>query len=139
MALRESDEDVDVGKVRELFQLSLPELRPTSVSHFMKLVRDRRLVEFRNRIRLAAQHGEVLDAAFACAALVAANDAKVRFERAKTVTTWVGRGLSLIPGASVAVILGEEVAGQLLARKRLKEYEWLYCLLDAHDNANAEG
>ncbi len=119
--------------VKSLFTLSLPELRPKSVAHFLTILRDPRLKQVREKIYELSSTGQAIDIDLGKQVLIAARRAEVPVGKIKKVTTWAGRLVSLLPGASIPSMVVEDATVAFTKHKMLKDYEWFYCLWDAEE------
>jgi hypothetical protein len=128
---KESEHEI----MHKLFSVALPELRPQSVSHFLTILRDKRIKNLRERINEATQTGEEIDSDFGRQMLLAARKAEVPVKKAHTVIKWVGRVMSQIPipGANLPFIVAEDIAETFATKSLTQQYQWLYCLLDAKE------
>ncbi len=127
-AMRRQDR---IEKAKELFSISLPNIRPKTPLQIVKLLKDRRIKDLRRIIYDAARTGKPLTRDWGEKALIAALQAHERIEGTRRIKAWIARGLAAIPFLSLPAALGDGLIDAIQAYRAKREYKWLYALLDA--------
>jgi hypothetical protein len=127
----------EVAKVEELFSLALPNLRPETAAHLLRLLKDEKLKHFRERIREAVECGEKLDKDFGLRALERAEAANIDYIDSSWYGIMASRASVIVPWVPAIITQGvQEVINHVAtgkAKSERKNYSWVYCLVKAAD------
>lgn len=132
VVFRQPSRRIEAGsRVKELFSVALPELRPTQPSEFLKAVRHPAIESFRRRIKEAVEGGETFDYSFGRREFLELTRSSIKLGKLRKIVAWAGRAVGLVPGGSLFSVPVEEGVDYLAERKLVGNRRWLYCLIDA--------
>lgn len=122
------------AKVREaqnLFNVCIPQIRPTSPQKMLKLLRQKSIKDFRDFVSEAAKRESPFTRDEYNSILIEVVRAHNKLNSIKGAIAWGERTLSLVPGIGhFAAGLGI-IAEKIAHRKMPKKNEWLYALINA--------
>jgi hypothetical protein len=136
IASRQQHELAQQSKIRELFDVAVPDLQPRDAMAFVSLHRDKRVSALWTLIADAVSANQPLDREFYIRTLEALREAEVRTKMIRKRLAWLTTPLMLMPWGLdwMRDVIGE-VTERVVERRHLKPFQWLILLNDLAANA----
>jgi hypothetical protein len=118
-------------KIKQLFEVSFPELNTWDPSRFMKILTDKRIAELRRLVDSAISANAEFDREFAARTLQEVLWLEKRTTRVRNIASWITLPLGFLPMVGTPVEkLVDEVAARIIDRKINKDYRWFFLISD---------
>lgn len=114
----------------KLFNVAIHHLRPKNPLQMMRILKDKRISEFRNYISLVAKNGFDIDANTMNELLIEVIKAQQEMQRKQQKLKWAVRMISLFQPLAPLGYWVEDQSTSNLQKNTKKNYNWLYALID---------
>jgi hypothetical protein len=132
-------QQVSSEAVHTLFRLAFPDFAIHDARSFIKIVKDKRIVNLRAKIQDAVDGKVQFDQDFARTTLLDVLNLERRSAQYRHVTFFLTLPLHFIPLVGAAVHkVAEEAVDSVLERKLRRPNQWFYLLSDISESAHAE-